>query len=261
MALLLLALFAAVPMFAAVGSEIAIPVAGRIILPGDIAYVTHLTITNHRDTLQPVVIQWLGEAPHEFSYAITLAPKETIFHEGRRDREFFGRDNTPGTLRFIAVKEIPKAGYTPDPDAKIEVNATIAKLRGRFGLDGSSRQEMEGVPSSEYLAREAVFLGLTHELPTYTNVGVANLSTTETMTYVIRFGEKNDPIELTVAPQSSAQIRIPGEFAAGTFVRIHPQWALTNGTPTPWVAYASTVDGYTGDAFSGMRVPAGINFR
>jgi hypothetical protein len=67
------------------------------------------------------------------------------------------------------------------------------------------------------------------------------------------------PIEVVVPPLSSRQIRIPGPGNAGRRVTVYPEWAIGDGAPartTPWVAYASTVDGYTGDAFSGTRVPA-----
>ena len=81
---------------------------------------------------------------------------------------------------------------------------------------------------------------------------------TETVTFYVQF-QYQDPFPVTVPPLSSRQVRITGPGNGGRYVRVTPEWALTDEAPahtTPWVAYASTIDSQTGDAFSGMRVPA-----
>jgi hypothetical protein len=259
----LLALLMAVPMFGrAISHDVTLPVAGKILLPGDIAYITQLTITNHRDATQQVAIQWIDAGSNDRIYLTTLGPKETYFLPGGREYVFYGGDsNSPGALRFIAATNFSDKGdatFKVDPNGRLEISATIVKLRGRFGFDGSSRQEVEGVPASEYLEKEATFVGVRHEEPAYCNVGVVNLSSTETVTFTIEYS-RHEPLHITVAPQSNAQVRIPSP--GGDAVRVYPEWAGSGRTPTPWVAYASVVDGYTGDAFSGVRVPPGSKFR
>ncbi len=65
------------------------------------------------------------------------------------------------------------------------------------------------------------------------------------------------PSTVTVPPLSLIQVRVTGPGVSYRALRVTPEWALGNGQPMPWVAYASTGDMYTGDAFSGIRVPAG----
>lgn len=60
------------------------------------------------------------------------------------------------------------------------------------------------------------------------------------------------------------QIRVTGPGNAGRWVHVWPEWSEVDGMPahsTPRVAYASTVDTHTGDAYSGQRVPAHSTFR
>jgi hypothetical protein len=73
----------------------------------------------------------------------------------------------------------------------------------------------------------------------------------------------SEPIAVVVPPLSLRQIRLPGEGNGGRWVQVYPEWSIGNGPPartTQWVAYASTIDTQTGDAFSGMRVPSATRF-
>ena len=66
---------------------------------------------------------------------------------------------------------------------------------------------------------------------------------------------------VTVAPLSTVQVRVTGPGVSYRALRIRPDWAVkSDSAALPWVAYASTVDAYTGDAFSGLRVPAGSSY-
>jgi hypothetical protein len=57
----------------------------------------------------------------------------------------------------MAVTAIEDEFAPVDPNGDIEVRGYIVASRGRFGLLGVSRQEIEAVPSSEYTAPEAIF--------------------------------------------------------------------------------------------------------
>ncbi|HEV7238695.1 MAG TPA: hypothetical protein VGQ36_05600 [Thermoanaerobaculia bacterium] len=179
----------------------------------------------------------------------------------------FGADSE-GTaihaLRFRTLAVAPNgAPGAPDPEGRIEVNAVIVADRGRFATDGSSRQEIAGIPASEYTANEAVFLGVRHSTNTgtYTNVGIVNMHPTQTETFYVKF--QNAEVPVVVPPNSLRQIRIPGDGGGSRFVRVYPEWSVTDEAPartTPWVAYTSSVDMQTGDAFSGRRVPPSTRY-
>jgi hypothetical protein len=272
---LVLVCIAAVPVLAApIGPEITIPAAGRVILPG-ITYYTEVTITNHRDVKQAIAIEFIGpQGPASLMQIFELLPHQSIFAPHGFISTSRDYNTGVGAMRFTAITttELPDDFRDPadfrDLDGRLEVKAFVVKERGPFGLYGASRQEIEGVPLGEYTAKENIFVGVLHQPPTYTNVGIVNLHPTETVTFFVEY-EFMDPVAITVPPMSTQQLRVTGGGArpgepgnAGRSVIVRPEWAGDgSGRTTPWVAYASTIDGITGDAFSGVRLPVGSVFR
>ena len=258
--LVALALFTTLPLFAGViGNDLTIPVVGFVEGNG-VSYRTELVITNHRDVLQYVSFSFVQDGHDSEFYVFALNPKETKFLPSAGFATGGGMSPMIGALR---IRTKGAANGNDDGVGKIEANAFIVADRGRFGKDGSSRQEVAGIASNEYNAQDAVFLGVRHSLGTgaYTNVGVVNMYA-EPVTFYIRF-QYSDPVALVVPPFSLRQIRVPGEGAGGRYVHVYPEWSIGDGPPThttPWVAYASTVDMQTGDAYSGMRVPSDTDF-
>ena len=254
--LLLLALVTAVPMFAgAIGNDITVPVVGFVEGNG-VSYRTELVITNHRDVLQYVSFSFIQDGHDAEFYVFPLGPKETKFLPSAGFATGGGMNPKIGALRIRTKSSAPG---NDDGVGKIEANAFIIAERGKFGKDGSSRQEVAGIASDEYNAEEAVFLGVRHSLGTgaYTNVGIVNMYA-EPVTFYVRF-QYQEPVAIVVPPFSLRQMRVPGEGAGGRYVHVYPEWSLTDESPahtTPWVAYASTIDIQTGDAYSGMRVPS-----
>lgn len=257
---LLLAALLAVPAFAA-SSEVTIPIGGFLDLPNDLTYRTEMTVTNHRNVLQYVTISMIKDG-HVLPYhTFALNPHETKFLE-KPFPTGGGFQSSIGAIRVAAQQTAsdPDDPAVPDTAGQIEAKAFIIAERGRF--KASSRQELEGIPSADYTAKQAVFLGVRHDDPTYTNVGIVNLHPTEYVTFFVEF-QYLAPVAVNVAPLSLSQVRIPGRGNAGRWVKVYPEWSLSDALPahtTPWVAYASTVDGYTGDAFSGIRVPPESHF-
>ena len=258
--LVALALFTSLPLFAAsIGNDITVPVVGFVDGNG-VSYRTELVLTNHRDVLQYVSLSFIQDGHDSEFHVFALNPKETKFLPNAGFATGGGMTPKIGALR---IRTKAATNGNDDGVGKIEANAFIVADRGRFGKDGSSRQEVAGIASNEYTAEDAVFLGVRHSLGTgaYTNVGVVNMYA-EPVTFYIRF-QFSDPVALVVPPFSLRQIRVPGEGAGGRYVHVYPEWSIGDGTPThttPWVAYASTVDMQTGDAYSGMRVPSDTTF-
>ena len=271
----LLALALTFPALAAVGPDVTLPVAGHVVL-ADRTYRTELTVSNHRDVEQYVAVQFInGQAAFTMS-TFLLEPHTSIFVSGNQAKGFT-TGSTPGALRFLALTNAWGAAHEgnadPDPLAfidpagRIEAKGYIINERGPFGIHGSSRQEVESVGSDEYRTKENAFVGVEHNSPTYTNVGIVNLDPARTVTFYVQF-QYLEPVAVTVAPLTSQQIRITGgvrqgvEGSGGNYVIVTPEWAGdASGLTTPWVAYASTVDGFTGDAFSAVRIPAGARLQ
>lgn len=262
-ATLLLILTAAVPLLAGIGADVTIPAAGVAQAPNDLTYRTELVITNHRDVAQYVMISFVQDGHDGPRHIFQLDARKTAYlQDGSFSTSTSPVANLIGALRIRAL-----AGYDPDaenptfdPQGQLEAEAFIVADRGRFASKGSSRQEVAGISSDEYQAEEAVFLGVRHSYGTgvYTNVGVVNLHPTQTETFYVEF-QYGEPVAVVVPPSSMRQIRVSGQGSGGRYVRVYPEWAIGEGTPvrtTPWVAYASTVDMLTGDAFSGIRVPS-----
>jgi hypothetical protein len=248
-----------------IAADLTLPVAGRVVLPGHV-YTTELTITNHRDRDQYVAIQFYNGRDALVTQVQQLRPKQSVFIDSAHISGIIAAAEGVGALRFVAVTRAATDDRNEieqyrDPAGQLEVKAFIVNVRGPFGLYGSSRQEVEGIPSSEYRTGEAAFLGVLHQPPTYTNVGITNLDPVETVTFYVQF-QYLAPIAVTIPPLGVRQIRITGgrgpgeEGNAGRYVTVTPEWARDgSGRSTEWVAYASTIDGITGDAFSGIRVP------
>ena len=264
-AFLLLALTLAVPTFAAAfGPEVTLPAVGRIYLPNDNSYRTEIVLTNHRDVPQYVMLSTIQDGHDSPRHIFQLEAHRTAYlQDGSIGLPSNDMTNFLGAMRIRAIVgtlENDEPNVTPDPLGQLEATAFIVSDRGRFGSKGSTRQEIEGVQSAEYHAEEAVFLGVRHSYGTgfYTNVGIANLHPTQTETFFIEFQfGALEPV--VVPPLSVRQVRVGGNGSGGRYVRVIPQWALTDEAPartTPWVAYASTIDMQTGDAFSGIRVPS-----
>jgi hypothetical protein len=265
---LLLALFSAVPIFAAISSDVTLPATGYLELP-TLTYRTEVVLTNHRDVRQYVQMILVNEG-HQFRFRVfSIEPKQTHFMADGGFGSGGGRTNFVGALRIQAILTPPGGStgdgpYGHDPLGQIEARAFVVADRGRFASKGSTRQEIEGIPSSEYTAEESVFLAVRHDLGTgvYTNVGIVNMHPTQTETFYVEF-QYGSPATVVVPPNSVRQIRVPGEGNAGRYVRVYPEWSTTDELPartTPWVSYASTVDIQTGDAFSGIRVPPSTTY-
>ena len=251
---LLLLLAAAVPMFGAV-AEVTLPVVGYVDLPNDLVYRTELVVSNHRDASQTVRFELVANGQALAFRTVQLAAHETRYLDDAGFTADFRHTGFIGALRLTAISPEGAA----DPLGQIDANAYIVGERA-LGQRGQTRQEIGGIAPNEYRAEEAVFLGVRHSLGTgaYTNVGIVNMDPTELVTFYVRFQYSN-PVAVVVPPLSLRQIRLPGEGHGGRYVQVYPEWSIGDGAPvhtTPWVAYSSTVDIQTGDAYSGMRVPS-----
>ena len=259
-ALLVLALSATLPLFAGkIGNDITVPAAGFVDGNG-VSYRTELVLTNHRDVMQYVSLSFIQDGYDSEFTVFPLNPRETKFLPSAGFPTGGGMTPRIGALR---IRTKSASNGNDDGLGKLEANAFIVAERGRFGKDGSSRQEVAAIASDEYTAEDAVFLGVRHKLAmgAYTNVGVTNMYA-EPVTFYVQF-QNSEPVALEVPAFSLRQIRVPGEGSDGRFVHVYPEWSIGESTPaerTPWVAYASTVDMHTGDAYSGMRIPSTTRF-
>lgn len=252
-------LFAALPALAAsaIAADITLPVVGNATGANGISYRTELMLTNHRDAAQYVELSFVHAGHDAAFYTFRIEPRRTKFLPGTIDNF-----DIVAALRIRTLAD-PAVGGGFDPNGKIEASAFIVAERGRFAVDGASRQEIAAIPSDEYDEEEAVFVGVRHSPNTgvYTNVGIVNMHPTQTETFYVEF--QHQVTAVVVPPNSLRQIRIPGEGGGFRYVRVYPEWSVTDEAPartTPWVAYASSVDTQTGDAFSGIRVPPGTQY-
>ncbi len=248
-------------MFGAISHDLVVPISGYAQGAGDLRYRTELVLTNYRDQRQYIEVSQVQGGYAAVIWISPIDPLETRLH---CCDSMFGSTQSQGTnigaLRFRTLTVAPGGGPgVPDPDGRIEATAFIVADRGKFANDGSSRQEIAGIPSTEYSAKEAVFLGIRHSpnTGTYTNVGIVNMDPSQTVTFYVQF-QREEPVAVVVPPNSLRQIRVPGEGGGWRALRVYPEWSVTDGEPahtTEWVAYASSIDMRTGDAFSGIRVP------
>ncbi len=253
---LVLSLFISVSAHAAT-SDLTLPSFGRVTLP-HVKYSSEIVITNHRDQSQRVEVHFIGREDVGSGYVemLTIGARQSMLKTDFLERNLFGGRDGVGAIRLVSV--------TPDnaSDPEGQIDARIFVIAERPD-GGTSRQEVHPVASGEYFAERATFAGIRHDDRAYTNVGIANLSPTLDETFHIDI-EGHPWIEVRVPALRVVQVRLPIAATTARTLKIHPNWAVTLADPAipkPWVAYASTVDGLTGDCWTAHRLPPDIDVR
>jgi hypothetical protein len=246
--LAILSLFIIVPAGAAT-SDLTLPVFGRVTLP-HVTYKSEIVITNHRGTSQNVAVYFIGREDVGSGYVetFTIGAQESLFKTDFLERNLFaGRDGV-GAVRLVAVKS--DGQY--DPNGNIDANVFVIAQRPD---GGTSRQEVHSVPATEYFANKVTLAAIRHDEGAYTNVGFVNLAEFPQRFHIAIAGRPW--IDVDVPAMTSSQIRLPIEAVSDRSIVVYPDWAVTLADPAiprPWAAYASTIDGRTGDAFTALRI-------
>ena len=220
-----------------------IPAAGSVQGIGGTFFRSDITIINYRPADQRIRLQWLpqdgiGTAPTD----ITISASSGIASE-----DFVTNVMQRSGLGAILMTGIDFTG-APDPSAQLVATSRI--WTNQTGSSGTVSQSLPSIATSDISSTNVVILGARRDLRYRTNVGIVNLSSaTQTFQFAVLGSFGTEVHQVDVAAMSMVLLGVPGA-ASTTPLQIQVQ---NSGTPIPstaFVAYASSVDNTTGDAWT-----------
>jgi hypothetical protein len=234
--------------------QILVPAAGSIAGANGTFFHSDITIANYRSAEQLISLQWLPQ-----SISGTATPQRRFTLPARSlisNEDFVTVAVQQSGLGAIVVSGIKSDG-TVDPSALLYVTCRIWTPHP-LGL-GTMSQTLNVIATSDINSFEQTLLGHRIEERFRTNVGIVNLDGTSARTFDIlqNSADATMPVvtTVTVLPLSMVQTNLPNASAQLLQIKVVPR----AGTDFKlWVAYASSIDNISGDAWSslGFGAPA-----
>jgi hypothetical protein len=230
--------------------QLLIPAAGST--PGANAtfFRSDIAIANFADHDQMVKLAWLPQGTSS-TFSKTIAIRRLGFV---RSNDFVAEILAQTGLGAILVTAVTSAGDL-DPSARLYVQSRI--WTPQPGSNGTTSQSFPAIPTSSINTPDAALLfpGVVGSGNYRTNVGIVNLDPINAQTFnvTISFGPiGNFTLNLEV-PSMGMQQAVLGSSS------FFPELPIVNTTSAStrsnqWVAYISTIDNITGDAWSELAV-------
>jgi hypothetical protein len=252
-------LLAALPALAEVivpqtgASRVWIPVAGNAQGANGTDFSSEISITNLRSVTQQVRVYWLPQGA-----AGSTTPVQTYnlpAGRGFSSEDFVERQLFKQGLGAIEVVGVTSGGAV-DPLAVLHVTSRIWTPRPDGGEGTMSQTFPAVVAGASPAANVKEIYGMRRGTQYRLNVGVLNPSST-----VQRFrvavtidgpsGVNVENLELEVQPRAIQQALVPGTSTGVAYVHVED----IDGGAGDWLAWASSVDNQSGDAWSQMGFP------
>jgi hypothetical protein len=230
--------------------QLLIPAAGSTPGANGTFWRSDIAIANFADHDQLVRLQWLPQgASSTFSKTITLHRLDFV-----RSNDFVAAILGQSGLGAILVTGVTNAGDL-DPAAALYAQSRI--WTPQPGSSGTMSESLPAIPTSTINTPDAMvmFPGVLSSGNYRLNVGIVNLDPTnaQTINIVISFGPVgNFSVNVTVPPMGMQQASLGSGF-------FFPEMPMTNATDTltrtnKWMAYVSTIDNVSGDAWADLAV-------
>ncbi|MGH9418787.1 MAG: hypothetical protein ACRD3J_02340 [Thermoanaerobaculia bacterium] len=233
-------------------AQLLIPAAGFQQGQNGTVFRSDITLLNYRSADQRVRLQWL---PQNTS-GVGLTPTDITINAGSgiASEDFVTDVVGRSGLGAILVTGID-AGGNPDPSALLVATSRI--WTPEPGSTGTNSQSLPSIPTADIASGTVSILGARREVRYRTNVGIVNLSASTQTYQVAVFGSGGTEINQQSIPAMSMNL-FPVTGASST---IPLQINVVNvGSPPRsafWVAYASSVDNVTGDAWTTLGFNSG----
>jgi photosystem II stability/assembly factor-like uncharacterized protein len=237
----------------ALEAAFSLPAIGTVRGAGGTVFRTDVTLSNGRSADQEVMIAWLpqgnanGAAVSMFQATVPPSIEDTGGTLTISDLADELRLEGLGSLVVIAVN----AAGELDASAAID---GFARIRSASSCGpGSVSQSFAAVPLGGASSRRARSLGLRHEAAYRTNAGILNLGeTTREFTVVVDGQRRSERFTVTVPPFAPVQAAVPDHDYGAVALTV-----ISDGAGGPWVAYGSSVDNGSGDAWAAVAMPLG----
>ena len=230
-----------------------IPAAGAQAGNGGTFFRSDITIVNYRHSDQRIRMQWLPQDVSGGSgpvVVITIAASSGIASE-----DFVTNVMQRSGLGAILVTAIDAIGIF-DPNAQLVGTSRI--WTPQPGSSGTTSQSLPSISTGDISSTTLGILGARRDERYRTNVGIVNFSVDLQTYQVVVFGSSGSEVrQIDVQPFSMVLFAVTGP-ASTTPLQIQVQNKTTTAPQSAFVAYASSVDNVTGDAWTtlGSNVPA-----
>jgi hypothetical protein len=230
--------------------QLLIPAAGSTPGVNGTFWRSDVAIANFANRDQLVRLQWLPQgASSTFSKTISLPRLDFV-----RSKDFVAEILGQSGLGAILVSGMTSTG---DLDMSAALYAQSRIWTPQPGSAGTMSESLPAIPTSTINTPDAMvmFPGVLGSGNYRLNVGIVNLDpmNAQTINIVISFGPlSNFTVNVTVPPMGMQQASLGSGF-------FFPEMPMTNGTDAltktnKWVAYVSTIDNVTGDAWADLAV-------
>ena len=233
--------------------QLLIPAAGSTPGANGTYFRSDITIMNFASHDQLVKLQWLPQGSGTQTSTTITIPAQS----GIRSGDFVASYLNQTGLGSIIVSGMADANSV-DPNAVLYVSSRIWTMQP--GTNGTTSQSLPAVPTNALFATSIAGLfavGGADNVSNYrVNVGIVNVDPANSQTFQITVPGANGTniYSMTLPPMTMQQVSL------GSGLPATQQVLIQNTTPSAtqsnlWVAYGSTVDNTTGDAWSELAVP------
>ena len=233
-------------------SQFLIPAAGSTPGVNGTFFHSDISIVNFASHDQIVKIQWLPQSGAAGSTTTLTIPAQS----GIRSADFVATYLNQTGLGAMLVTGMTSGGV-PDSSALLYASSRI--WTPQPGSAGTTSQSLPAIPTSTVNTQVAALFavgGADNPSNYRTNVGIVNLDPVNAQTYLVLLptstGGATMGTQVTIAPMSMQLVGLGSGI--GPTQEILIQNVTTTGRSNSWMAYGSSIDNVTGDAWSELAV-------
>jgi hypothetical protein len=236
-------------------SQLLIPAAGAVDGGNGTFFRSDISLLNYRATAQTVRLQWL---PQNVTGVGIPAIETTIAaSSGIVSEDFVTAVMMRSGLGAILVTGITGPGGDPDPAAQLVATSRI--WTNQPSSSGTTSQSLPSVGTADINSAIVAILSTRRDSRFRTNTGIVNLSqNVQRYSVAVNGSGGTDIQQVDVQPFSMTLFLVSG---AASSVPLQIQVSNISATlrSASWVAYGSSVDNITGDAWTtlGSNQPSG----
>jgi photosystem II stability/assembly factor-like uncharacterized protein len=232
------------------GAGFVLPAVGTVESAEGSLFTTDVTLSNARETAQEVIVTWLPQGSMPATPISTFRLILPSSDEGGGTVTITDIADALGLsgLGSMLVAAVDASGNV---DGAADIHG-FARIRAGSCGSGSVSQSFAAVSPQGFAPhRSARALGLRHDSGYRTNVGIVNLSeVTREFTVFVDGDRSHGRFTLSVPPFSWSLTRLPdGNYGSVALTLIDEAGGA------PWVAYGSSADNASRDAWASVAVP------
>lgn len=229
--------------------QLLIPAAGAVDGGGGTFFRSDITLVNYRSSAQRVRLQWLPQGVT----GTGLTPVETTIGatSGFTSEDFVTNVMQRSGLGAILVTGITAAG---DLDPSAQLVATSRIWTPQPGSSGTTSQSLPSVATADINSTTVSVLSERRDSRYRLNTGIVNLSSTVQRYQIFASGSASQQVD--VQAMSMVLFNLTGDDS-NIPVQIQLSNISTVARSNNWIAFASSVDNITGDAWTtlGANLP------